>query len=145
MSAPLRPLDENSKSILQKRRPLRRRKVTARNVVAPSAGDFDDFQDEVFNTDCATLEELLDGSTEKVNKGNKKSTLVPPPPATTRSRSVLGTCDVETLVSMLSSGGSDSEREDAKLAEPKSNESDGRTPSIRKLGKSGKTYRGSER
>lgn len=58
----------------------------------------------------------------------------------TRSRSVLG-CDqvgIETLVSMLSSGGSDSEKEEPQPAQPpaiKADTSRARTNMLRKTGK----------
>lgn len=63
--------------------------------------DEDDFDEETLNKLNAT------------NNNNGKNTFAAAVAGQQRSRSVLGgPCDIETLVSLLSSGGSDSEKED---------------------------------
>ncbi|CAO1342743.1 unnamed protein product [Diamesa serratosioi] len=105
MSAPIRPLAIEDPSKVQGKRKTRRKKVLR---------DKDEFDD--------SPDELVDDYEEKkpisgvINQSNIK--MLPKqhkPPS--RSRSVLG-CDhqgIETLVSMLSSGGSDSEKEESQL------------------------------
>lgn len=138
MSAPVRSIDESTKSMQQngKRRPIRRRKgIPYRNSTVSSV--IDDFQDEIFH-ELGVIEDELESEKpvrSKVAAVNKKTaqTLLP------RSRSALGGCDVVTLVSLLSSGGSDSEREDmtTKTEVSPARALAGRAPMLRKAGKSG--------
>lgn len=137
MSAPVRTIEESTKSLQQngKRRPIRRRKgIPYRN--STGAGVIDDFQDEIFH-ELGVIEDELESekpakSKVALNKKNAQS-LLP------RSRSALGGCDVVTLVSLLSSGGSDSEREDmtTKTEVSPARALSGRAPMLRKAGKSG--------
>lgn len=106
MSAPIRPLDDSMKQLQNKRKSRRRKNFRDR--------------DDILELD---EDELNDSSNNKNNKNRK-----PPPP---RTRSALG-CDIETLVSLLSSGGSDSEKEESS---PNKNELPKvRTPMLRKTG-----------
>lgn len=106
MSAPIRPLDDSMKQLQNKRKARRRKNFRDR--------------DDILELD---EDELNDSSNNKNNKNRK-----PPPP---RTRSALG-CDIETLVSLLSSGGSDSEKEESS---PNKNELlKVRTPMLRKTG-----------
>lgn len=137
MSAPVRSIDESTKPMQQngKRRPIRRRKgIPYRNSTATNV--IDDFQDEIFH-ELGVIEDELESEKPVKSKVaiTKKTaqTLLP------RSRSALGGCDVVTLVSLLSSGGSDSEREDmtAKTEVSPARALAGRAPMLRKAGKSG--------
>ncbi|XP_055626851.1 uncharacterized protein LOC129768927 isoform X2 [Toxorhynchites rutilus septentrionalis] len=92
MSAPIRPIDDNSK-FLQSKKKIRKKKLLRE-------------RDEIGECDEEDANE--DASAIKLNTANSKNTIAGP-----RSRSVIGgACDIETLVSLLSSGGSDSEKED---------------------------------
>lgn len=119
---------------------------------------FSSERDEINECD----EDDFDEDTLKLNTTNSKNTLAAaaaggggPGP---RSRSVLGgACDIETLVSLLSSGGSDSEKEDTvptNGVNPTGNNSStnfnidissalkSRAPMLKKSGKSGMSQRG---
>lgn len=133
MSAPVRSIDESAKSMQQngKRRPIRRRKgIPYRNSTATSV--IDDFQDEIFH-ELGVIEDELESEKPVKSKVaiHKKTAQALLP----RSRSALGGCDVVTLVSLLSSGGSDSDREDMTTKAEVSTA--GRAPMLRKAGKSG--------
>ncbi|XP_062549493.1 myb-like protein I isoform X2 [Armigeres subalbatus] len=92
MSAPIRPIDTDSKFLQSKKKSRKKKILRERDEI--NECDEDDFDEE----------------TLKLNAANSKNTLAV---AGQRSRSVLGgACDIETLVSLLSSGGSDSEKED---------------------------------
>lgn len=56
-------------------------------------------------------------------------------PTQTRARSAISSCDIVTLVSLLSPGGSDSEKEEHSIKGDLSCSE--RAPSLRKIGKSG--------
>lgn len=99
MSAPIRPIDTDSK-FLQSKKKIRKKKVL-RERDEINECDEDDFDEETLNKLNAT------------NNNNGKNTFAAAVAGHQRSRSVLGgPCDIETLVSLLSSGGSDSEKED---------------------------------
>ncbi|XP_058831530.1 formin-J [Topomyia yanbarensis] len=93
MSAPNRPIEDNSK-FLQNKKKTRKKKVLRE-------------RDEINECDEDDFEEA--DSVNLTSANNKNPVLGP------RSRSVIGgtACDIETLVSLLSSGGSDSEKEDS--------------------------------
>ncbi|KXJ79924.1 hypothetical protein RP20_CCG027527, partial [Aedes albopictus] len=100
MSAPIRPIDTDSK-FLQSKKKIRKKKVL-RERDEINECDEDDFDEETLNKLNATN-----------NNNNGKNTFAAAVAGQQRSRSVLGgPCDIETLVSLLSSGGSDSEKED---------------------------------
>ncbi|XP_037952720.1 uncharacterized protein LOC119683174 [Teleopsis dalmanni] len=115
MSAPVRTLDENSKNNLfaANKKKSRRRKLVCRNISCDKSDNTKDF--------------ILD--TENNSSGKK---------LLTRSRSVAAP-DLVTLVSLVSSEGSESENDDDLLqtASGKSNENTlRRAPLLRKTGKS---------
>ncbi|XP_017038794.1 uncharacterized protein LOC108086404 [Drosophila ficusphila] len=131
MSAPVRGLDESSKGVLaaskRSQQKLRRRKIFART---PSSVPLDVIGDTSSSAASASV------SASSAGNGNtaKKSL--------NRARSVVAP-DVITLVSLLSSEGSDSEREDtsSKAVSPPPAGSGGpdkqrRAPLLRKTGKS---------
>ncbi|XP_065084665.1 protein hunchback-like [Ochlerotatus camptorhynchus] len=94
MSAPIRPIDNDSKFLQSKKKTRKKKILRERDEI--NECDEDDFDEE----------------TLKLNTTNSKNTLAAAAGGP-RSRSVLGgACDIETLVSLLSSGGSDSEKED---------------------------------
>ncbi|XP_053687016.1 uncharacterized protein LOC128736556 [Sabethes cyaneus] len=93
MSAPNRPIEENPKFLQNKKKPRKKKPLRERDEI--NECDEDDFDD---------------AEAVKLNTANNKNSMLGP-----RSRSVIGgtACDIETLVSLLSSGGSDSEKEDS--------------------------------
>ncbi|XP_055529493.1 nucleolar and coiled-body phosphoprotein 1 isoform X2 [Wyeomyia smithii] len=93
MSAPNRPIEENPKFLQNKKKP--RKKKVSRERDEINECDEDDFDE---------------AESVKINTANNRNSMLGP-----RSRSVIGgaACDIETLVSLLSSGGSDSEKEDS--------------------------------
>lgn len=119
MSAPVR-IDENSKgSFLANKRKPRRRKLNTRTITC----DRDQSPDHLTNVDNLKLDSKLSATNKKILQ---------------RSRSVAP--DVITLVSLISSEGSDSEKEDSSYTPTNSdcNSPTRRAPSLRKSGKSGK-------
>lgn len=127
MSAPIRPMDESTKTAQnkqQRRPPIRRRRIARTNdeYIAPSEPKYLETSDE--------NEPAYENKNDKYKGAQKKA-------ISTRSRSVLSSCDVVTLVSLLSSGGSDSEHEDASYNKP--DVTSVRAPMLKKTGKSGKT------
>ncbi|CRL03760.1 CLUMA_CG016288, isoform A [Clunio marinus] len=97
MSAPIRPL--NMEDQKNKRKPKTKKKIIR------DKDDINDSPDEM-PEDLATRKNISQPTLQKSSGKSKQ--------LSSRSRSVLG-CDqvgIETLVSMLSSGGSDSEKED---------------------------------
>lgn len=101
MSAPIRPIDDNSKFLQSSKRKQARKKKVLRDRDEINECDEDAYEDDpVKNNSHATA--------------NNNQKVIPGAGAGQRSRSVLGgPCDIETLVSLLSSGGSDSEKEDS--------------------------------
>ncbi|XP_055607493.1 AF4/FMR2 family member lilli-like isoform X2 [Uranotaenia lowii] len=104
MSAPIRPVDDNSKFLQSSKKKLRKKRALRERDELYEC-DEDDFDEDTLRNNA-------------VNNGNGKNHPAALPPGS-RARSVLGTttttttaCDIETLVSLLSSGGSDSEKED---------------------------------
>lgn len=119
MSAPVRSFDESSKNattFLANKRKSRRRKLNTRNISCDKG-----------SSDLLTTKDLNFDSKTTINRK-----------VLTRSKSVAP--DVITLVSLISSEGSDSEKEDCSLT-PHNLHSGSpirRAPSLRKTGKSGK-------
>uniref|UniRef100_A0A182X3Q6 Uncharacterized protein n=1 Tax=Anopheles quadriannulatus TaxID=34691 RepID=A0A182X3Q6_ANOQN len=98
MSAPIRPADTDASKFLQGKKKPRRRKVL-REKDEYNICEEDEFSDEGGA-----------GTAQPTTGPNGRQ--VPGCILPMRSRSVLGgQCDIETLVSLLSSGGSDSEKE----------------------------------
>ncbi|XP_041771387.1 uncharacterized protein LOC121593245 isoform X1 [Anopheles merus] len=98
MSAPIRPADTDASKFLQGKKKPRRRKVL-REKDEYNICEEDEFSDEGGA-----------GTAQPTTGPNGRQ--VPGCILPMRSRSVLGgPCDIETLVSLLSSGGSDSEKE----------------------------------
>ncbi|XP_061400568.1 nuclear transcription factor Y subunit gamma [Musca vetustissima] len=117
MSAPVRSIDDNSKSsfLANNKRKSRRRKLNARTITC----------DRDLSSPTSTNVNNLNFD----SKANKK--------ILQRSRSVAP--DVITLVSLISSEGSDSEKEDCCSSTPSNSDSNSptrRAPSLRKAGKS---------
>lgn len=143
MSAPIRPLDD-TKLLLANKRKSRRRKISAKwgfNNQYFNEKKFNNFyffyktrerEDFQENPSLEHEEDEDDLLNIKIDRSKTKK------PIQTRPRSALG-CDIVTLVSLLSSGGSDSEKEET----PSLTKTDivmvkGRAPMLRKTGKSGK-------
>ncbi|XP_052896867.1 uncharacterized protein LOC128303829 [Anopheles moucheti] len=105
MSAPIRPADTEASKLLQGKKKPRRRKVL-REKDEYNICEEDEFSDD----GCNKMGPTAMGGIQPASGSNGR-----PLPACIlpmRSRSVLGgACDIETLVSLLSSGGSDSEKE----------------------------------
>uniref|UniRef100_A0A182PQE7 Uncharacterized protein n=1 Tax=Anopheles epiroticus TaxID=199890 RepID=A0A182PQE7_9DIPT len=100
MSAPIRPADTDASKFLQGKKKPRRRKVL-REKDEYNICEEDEFSDEGAAPGTG-------GSQPTGPNGRPVPACILP----MRSRSVLGgPCDIETLVSLLSSGGSDSEKE----------------------------------
>ncbi|XP_050093492.1 uncharacterized protein DDB_G0271670 [Anopheles aquasalis] len=117
MSAPIRPADPDTSKFLQSKKKPRRRKVL-REKDEYNICEEDEYSDEGGNILCSS------GSSSSCNGTGggalstngagtvKGSASIGNGGLPLRSRSVLGgACDIETLVSLLSSGGSDSEKE----------------------------------
>ncbi|XP_053674255.1 uncharacterized protein LOC128724557 [Anopheles nili] len=107
MSAPIRPADTDASKFLQGKKKPRRRKVL-REKDDYNICEEDEYSDDegckMAPTGLVGVAANLTGSTA----GRQMPACIMP----MRSRSVLGgPCDIETLVSLLSSGGSDSEKE----------------------------------
>lgn len=122
MSAPTRSIDESGKVVNSKKRVLRRKKI-GREKEETLENTFFEADEE---------DEDNDGSIKsgKGKSSNKKGG--------TKGRTALGGCDVVTLVSLLSSGGSDSEREDAAPSiKIEGGSASGKPPMLGKTGKSG--------
>uniref|UniRef100_A0A182XYW7 Uncharacterized protein n=1 Tax=Anopheles stephensi TaxID=30069 RepID=A0A182XYW7_ANOST len=104
MSAPIRPADTDACKLLQGKKKPRRRKVL-REKDEYNICEEDEFSDD----GCGKLAGPGAGGTQTMGSNGRQ---VPACILPMRSRSVLGgPCDIETLVSLLSSGGSDSEKE----------------------------------
>ncbi|XP_058066319.1 mucin-19 [Anopheles bellator] len=107
MSAPIRPADPDTSKFLQSKKKSRRKKAL-REKDEYNICEEDEYSDDGGGGGGGVLG-LPNGA------GGAKSSLVATFPL--RSRSVLGgACDIETLVSLLSSGGSDSEKEQESAA-----------------------------
>ncbi|XP_037902796.1 uncharacterized protein LOC119646423 [Hermetia illucens] len=120
MSAPIRPHDENSKATLANKRKIRRRKISGR----PTSSTFSQISENGV-VESKTPESVDTSAEQSKAKGGKKSIA--------RTRPTLG-CDVVTLVSLISSEGSDSEKEESLIAIDSSRLK--RPPLLRKSGKS---------
>uniref|UniRef100_A0A182S9C3 Uncharacterized protein n=1 Tax=Anopheles maculatus TaxID=74869 RepID=A0A182S9C3_9DIPT len=104
MSAPIRPADTDASKLAQGKKKPRRRKVL-REKDEYNICEEDEFSDD----GCNKLSGAGTGGTQTMGSNGRQ---VPACILPMRSRSVLsGPCDIETLVSLLSSGGSDSEKE----------------------------------
>ncbi|XP_058123589.1 uncharacterized protein LOC131294763 [Anopheles ziemanni] len=109
LSAPIRPADPDTSKFLQGKKKPRRRKVL-REKDEYNICEEDEFSDE---GDSRTSNGS-GGTSNFIGAAAAAAAAGKPFPAglPMRSRSVLGgACDIETLVSLLSSGGSDSEKE----------------------------------
>ncbi|XP_049290670.1 uncharacterized protein LOC125767803 [Anopheles funestus] len=105
MSAPIRPADTEATKLLQGKKKPRRRKVL-REKDEYNICEEDEFSDD----GCSKVGPPGMGGLQHGSGSNGRQ--VPACILPMRSRSVLGgPCDIETLVSLLSSGGSDSEKE----------------------------------
>uniref|UniRef100_A0A182WJ78 Uncharacterized protein n=1 Tax=Anopheles minimus TaxID=112268 RepID=A0A182WJ78_9DIPT len=105
MSAPIRPADTEASKLLQGKKKPRRRKVL-REKDEYNICEEDEFSDD----GCNKMGPSGMGGIQAGSGPNGRQ--VPACILPMRSRSVLGgPCDIETLVSLLSSGGSDSEKE----------------------------------
>lgn len=125
MSAPIRPAPiaiEPSVHIQSKKR-FHRKKINQEN--------------ERYQVQIQQQQLYLENNIAIANKDEKCTTRTKfKKSSQIRARSAIGACDIVTLVSLLSPGTSDSEKEDASLN--KNECSTGRAPSLRKCGKSGK-------
>lgn len=101
MSAPIRPSSEEARVSTNKRRPIRRRRIGRDRSI-------DGFNEDALILETADEESELLKDNLETPKGRSNGTRR----ITARSKSVMGGCDVVTLVSMLSSSGSDSEKEE---------------------------------
>lgn len=137
MSAPIRTIsDDNSAKALQnKRRIMRRKKNCGRDRTAAD----DELRAQLFFEGDEDDEISVKGKSTTVKNCNGIGI-----GQQNRSRTILTGCDVVTLVSLLSSGGSDSEREDASTATKNGDvivatagSSGGKAPMLSKTGKSG--------
>lgn len=152
MSAPIRPLDDSSK-ILQGRKKLRRKKVTARerddflDNHRQSSPPLTEFSEDRNNNGDILYEDDEDDTFLNVSSDENKMKMRPTKKGMPRARSALG-CDIVTLVSLLSSGGSDSEKEETNNKTDTINNNNAaqitniiankiRAPMLRKTGKSG--------
>ncbi|ETN65962.1 hypothetical protein AND_002267 [Anopheles darlingi] len=111
MSAPIRPADPDTSKFLQSKKKPRRRKVL-REKDEYNICEEDEYSDEGGNILCSSGSSSNGTGTLSANGGGTVKGLASNGALPLRSRSVLGgACDIETLVSLLSSGGSDSEKE----------------------------------
>lgn len=120
MSAPIRPLDGSLKFMQSKRR-VRRKRIEKEKIEFQLSAEIPaDVEHD--------LEEKL-----QLSKSRAKKIV-----QTKSKNSTLGGSEIVTLVSLLSSGGSDSEREEISLNKAEiTSIGIGRTPMLRKAGKSG--------
>lgn len=160
MSAPIRPIvDDNNLSKIQqgKRRVLRRKKNYGRDRFGADADCaaaaaalqthlfFEGDEDDDIVLSAASVKGKSLGATKCGVTGPLNCNNQLQQQQQNRSRTVLNGCDVVTLVSLLSSGGSDSEREDVSTS-TKNGETivaaiggtGGKAPMLGKSGKSGK-------
>lgn len=101
MSAPIRPIDDNSKFLQSSKRKQARKKKVLRDRDEINECDEDAYEDDPVKNNSSNSNATANNNQKVITGGQ-------------RSRSVLGgPCDIETLVSLLSSGGSDSEKEDS--------------------------------
>ncbi|XP_055374526.1 uncharacterized protein LOC129607519 [Condylostylus longicornis] len=127
MSAPIRTLDENSKNIFaNKRKPRRRKILTRTQTTCVNDNDQDDNKLIESTDNYDENDENFNGKNRNRKNTSSKNTL-------TRSRSTIG-IDVVTLVSLISSEESDSEKED--ILSPIIGSPAKRAPPLRKSGKS---------
>lgn len=153
MSAPIRPIidDSSAKALQGKRRILRRKKNLGRDRFGGDADGGTSLQTQLFFEGDEDDDILLSTASVKakssvLTKGGANSTLMNCNQQQNRSRTVLSGCDVVTLVSLLSSGGSDSEREDCSTPTKNGDAivatigatNVGKAPMLSKTGKSGK-------
>ncbi|XP_035786613.1 uncharacterized protein LOC118463831 isoform X2 [Anopheles albimanus] len=118
MSAPIRPADPDTSKFLQSKKKPRRRKVL-REKDEYNICEEDEYSDEgggnILSTSGSSNSSNSNGTLSTNGGGSavKGSATSGTGALPLRSRSVLGgvACDIETLVSLLSSGGSDSEKE----------------------------------
>ncbi|XP_052860741.1 uncharacterized protein LOC128267836 [Anopheles cruzii] len=111
MSAPIRPADPDTSKFLQSKKKSRRKKAL-REKDEYNICEEDEYSDDGGGGGGGAGGGVLGLPN---GAGGAKSSLVATLPL--RSRSVLGgACDIETLVSLLSSGGSDSEKEQESAA-----------------------------
>lgn len=134
MSAPIRPNDAHSQA--QTKKVFRRKKITPLEQPEPFHFQFGHQQQQ-------HSPPLPQPNRQKffVEKRDERPSTCRPKikvskvPAQTRARSAVSGCDIVTLVSLLSPGGSDSEKEEHSIKGDVS--STERSPSLRKIGKSG--------
>lgn len=105
MSAPIRPTLQDNAKTTNKRRPIRRRRIGRDRS---TEGFADNNNSLIIEADDDDEDDVVD-----IGGATKGKHLVRRPPNAARSKSALGVSDVVTLVSLLSSGGSDSERDEA--------------------------------
>lgn len=104
MSAPIRTLSTEDTKTTSKRRPIRRRRI-GRDRSVDGFAESSPFILE-------TTDEADERNDENLDCTKGRSLVARKPGNAARSKSALGVCDVITMVSQLSSGGSDSEKDE---------------------------------
>lgn len=140
MSAPVRSsLNENSKNILANKKKPRRRKFLARSTtIDKTTSSLSSNENHIINASYHNLNENDENYNAKSSKSNNnnnnhnRKTL-------NKIKNSIG-CDVVTLVSMISSEGSDSEKEEINQQITGIDNQIKRAPFLRKTGKSGMLY-----
>lgn len=136
MSAPVRLFDENAKNIAANKRKQRRRKVITRNTSLSC----DKFLNQRNNSNTVQESIYVAGSIEKrpiLNEEESFKERSKGKKVLTRSQSTF-TPDILTFVSLVSSEGSDSEKDETAIPISASGNNTRRAPMLRKTGKSGK-------
>lgn len=135
MSAPIRPIDAQSQTHTKK--VFRRKKISPLEQPEPLQFQFGHHQQPQQSVPMPPQHkprffvERRDDRPSTCRPKIKVSKV----PTQARARSAVSGCDIVTLVSLLSPGGSDSEKDDSIKGDVSSTERGG--PSLRKIGKSG--------
>lgn len=141
MSAPVRSsLNENSKNILANKKKPRRRKFLARSTtIDKTTSSLSSNENHIINASYHNLNENDENYNAKSSKSNNNNNNNHNRKTLNKIKNSIG-CDVVTLVSMISSEGSDSEKEEINQQITGIDNQIKRAPFLRKTGKSGMLY-----